>query len=99
MNAVLYSTRQPLTADDPDTALAIARATLLEPYGLDEAGLPVGVQVMAPPMADDRLYRVGAALERIRVGELMGQAPSLAGSMVQQDLVEKDLARKDEVDR
>ena len=69
------------------------------PWCLDEAGLPVGVQVMAPPMADDRLYRVGAALERIRGGELMGQAPSLAGSLVQQDLVEKDLARKDEVDR
>ena len=29
-----------------------------------EDGLPVGVQVMAPPLADDRLYRVGAALER-----------------------------------
>jgi aspartyl-tRNA(Asn)/glutamyl-tRNA(Gln) amidotransferase subunit A len=25
--------------------------------------LPVGLQVMAPPLADDRLYRVGAALE------------------------------------
>jgi aspartyl-tRNA(Asn)/glutamyl-tRNA(Gln) amidotransferase subunit A len=23
----------------------------------------VGLQVMAPPLADDRLYRVGAALE------------------------------------
>jgi aspartyl-tRNA(Asn)/glutamyl-tRNA(Gln) amidotransferase subunit A len=28
-----------------------------------EDGLPVGLQVMAPPLADDRLYRVGAALE------------------------------------
>ncbi|MDR1432616.1 MAG: Asp-tRNA(Asn)/Glu-tRNA(Gln) amidotransferase subunit GatA [Propionibacteriaceae bacterium] len=27
-------------------------------------GMPVGFQVMAPPMADDRLYLVGAALER-----------------------------------
>jgi aspartyl-tRNA(Asn)/glutamyl-tRNA(Gln) amidotransferase subunit A len=26
-------------------------------------GLPVGLQVIAPPLADDRLYRVGAALE------------------------------------
>lgn len=26
--------------------------------------LPVGFQVMAPPLADDRLYLVGAALER-----------------------------------
>ncbi len=34
------------------------------PAGLaDEDGLPVGFQVMAPVMADDRLYRVGAALE------------------------------------
>ncbi|GAA1398358.1 Asp-tRNA(Asn)/Glu-tRNA(Gln) amidotransferase subunit GatA [Luteococcus peritonei] len=51
------------------------------PWGLDEAGLPVGVQVMAPPMADDRLYRVGAALEKARGGELMAQAPALAGSL------------------
>ena len=36
------------------------------PVGLaPEDGLPVGFQVMAPPMADDRLYRVGAALERL----------------------------------
>ena len=35
------------------------------PIGLaPEDGLPVGLQVMAPPMADDRLYLVGAALER-----------------------------------
>ncbi len=35
------------------------------PAGLSpEDGLPVGIQVMAPPLADDRLYRVGAALER-----------------------------------
>ena len=34
------------------------------PCGLaDEDGLPVGLQVMAPAMADDRLYRVGAAAE------------------------------------
>ena len=35
------------------------------PCGLaPEDGLPVGFQVMAPPLADDRVYRVGAALER-----------------------------------
>ena len=35
------------------------------PVGVAPAdGLPVGLQVMAPPMADDRLYLVGAALER-----------------------------------
>ena len=34
------------------------------PVGLaPEDGLPVGLQVMAPPMADDRLYLVGGALE------------------------------------
>lgn len=34
------------------------------PVGLSPAdGLPVGLQIMAPPMADDRLYLVGSALE------------------------------------
>jgi aspartyl-tRNA(Asn)/glutamyl-tRNA(Gln) amidotransferase subunit A len=32
------------------------------PAGLSE-GLPVGLQIMAPTMADDRMYRVAAALE------------------------------------
>ncbi len=52
------------------------------PVGLaPEDGLPVGLQVMAPPLADDRLYRVGAAaqatLERRWGGSLLGQAPDL----------------------
>jgi aspartyl-tRNA(Asn)/glutamyl-tRNA(Gln) amidotransferase subunit A len=34
------------------------------PCGLSDDGLPVGFQVMAPVLADDRLYRVAAALER-----------------------------------
>ena len=34
------------------------------PCGLSDDGLPVGLQVMAPVMADDRLYRVAAAVER-----------------------------------
>jgi aspartyl-tRNA(Asn)/glutamyl-tRNA(Gln) amidotransferase subunit A len=34
------------------------------PCGLSE-GLPVGFQIMAPTMADDRMYRVGAALETV----------------------------------
>ena len=34
------------------------------PCGLaPEDGLPVGLQIMAPVLADDRLYRVGAAIE------------------------------------
>jgi aspartyl-tRNA(Asn)/glutamyl-tRNA(Gln) amidotransferase subunit A len=36
------------------------------PSGLaPEDGLPTGVQVLAPALADDRLYRVGAALESL----------------------------------
>jgi aspartyl-tRNA(Asn)/glutamyl-tRNA(Gln) amidotransferase subunit A len=34
------------------------------PCGLSE-GLPVGLQVMAPTLADDRMYRVAAALETV----------------------------------
>ncbi|MGV0633926.1 Asp-tRNA(Asn)/Glu-tRNA(Gln) amidotransferase subunit GatA [Mycolicibacillus trivialis] len=40
------------------------------PSGLSaDDGLPVGLQIMAPPLADDRLYQVGAAFEAAR-GEL-----------------------------
>jgi aspartyl-tRNA(Asn)/glutamyl-tRNA(Gln) amidotransferase subunit A len=39
-------------------------AALSVPCGLaPEDGLPVGLQIMAPALADDRLYRVGAAVE------------------------------------
>ena len=39
-------------------------AALSVPCGLAaEDGLPVGLQIMAPALADDRLYRVGAAVE------------------------------------
>ena len=53
------------------------------PSGLaDEDGLPAGFQVLAPAMADDRLYRVGAALEAALQerwgGPLLDQAPALA---------------------
>ena len=55
------------------------------PIGLaDEDGLPVGLQIMAPAMADDRLYNVGAALERALLSQwgapLLSQAPELAGA-------------------
>ncbi len=50
------------------------------PCGLSE-GLPVGLQIMAPTMADDRLYRVGAALEAAYLdrwgGPLLASAPDL----------------------
>jgi aspartyl-tRNA(Asn)/glutamyl-tRNA(Gln) amidotransferase subunit A len=55
------------------------------PSGLaDEDGLPAGFQILAPAMADDRLYRVGAALETLLTkkwgGALLDNAPELQGS-------------------
>ena len=54
------------------------------PIGLSETdGMPVGMQVMAPIMADDRVYRVGAALERLLNEKwgapLLAKAPELRG--------------------
>jgi aspartyl-tRNA(Asn)/glutamyl-tRNA(Gln) amidotransferase subunit A len=54
------------------------------PSGLaDEDGLPAGFQILAPAMADDRCYRVGAALEAALLeqwGEpLLAKAPNLPG--------------------
>ncbi|CAA9279330.1 MAG: Aspartyl-tRNA(Asn) amidotransferase subunit A @ Glutamyl-tRNA(Gln) amidotransferase subunit A [uncultured Corynebacteriales bacterium] len=46
------------------------------PSGLSE-GLPVGLQVMAPALADDRCYRVAAALEADHGHPLTQEAPSL----------------------
>ncbi|WP_461000941.1 Asp-tRNA(Asn)/Glu-tRNA(Gln) amidotransferase subunit GatA [Streptomonospora sediminis] len=54
-------------------------AALSVPCGLSpEDGLPVGLQIMAPALADDRTYRVGAAVEAA-VSERDG-GPLLAGS-------------------
>ena len=52
------------------------------PSGLaDEDGLPAGVQILAPATKDDRVYRVGAALESMLAdkwgGLLIHQAPDL----------------------
>jgi aspartyl-tRNA(Asn)/glutamyl-tRNA(Gln) amidotransferase subunit A len=52
------------------------------PCGLaDEDGLPVGLHVMAPVLADDRLYRVGAAVEQAFAsawgGLLLDRVPEL----------------------
>ena len=49
------------------------------PAGLaPEDGLPVGFQVMAPVLGDDRVYRVGAALERLAgTADLCLQVPDL----------------------
>ena len=46
------------------------------PSGLSE-GLPVGLQVMAPALADDRCYRVAAALEADHGHPLTKEAPVL----------------------
>jgi aspartyl-tRNA(Asn)/glutamyl-tRNA(Gln) amidotransferase subunit A len=53
------------------------------PSGLaDEDGLPTGFQILAPAMADDRLYHVGAALEAALLDKwgapLLDKAPALA---------------------
>ena len=55
-------------------------AALSLPIGLaPEDGLPVGLQIMAPVLADDRLYNVGAAVEaqlqRMRGHALLEEAP------------------------
>ena len=55
------------------------------PSGLaDEDGLPAGVQILAPALQDDRVYRVGAALEALLArewgGRLLDQAPALEGT-------------------
>ena len=57
-------------------------AAMSLPIGLaPEDGLPVGLQIMAPPMADDRLYLVGSALETALVDRwghlLIEEAPDL----------------------
>jgi aspartyl-tRNA(Asn)/glutamyl-tRNA(Gln) amidotransferase subunit A len=57
-------------------------AAMSLPCGLaPEDGLPVGLQIVAPALADDRLYRVGAAIEaayQARWGHpLLEEAPSL----------------------
>lgn len=57
-------------------------AAMSLPIGLaPEDGLPVGLQIMAPPMADDRCYLVGAALEAALLDRwghpLLDEAPQL----------------------
>ena len=51
------------------------------PSGLAADGLPTGIQFLAPAMADDRLYNVGAALERMLLDQwgapILSKAPEL----------------------
>jgi aspartyl-tRNA(Asn)/glutamyl-tRNA(Gln) amidotransferase subunit A len=57
-------------------------AAMSLPCGLaPEDGLPVGLQIIAPAMADDRLYRVGAAVEAAFLARwghpILEEAPAL----------------------
>ena len=66
------------------------------PSGLvDEDPLPAGFQVLAPALADDRVYRVGAALEKLLTdkwgGPLLDQAPALATKS--SEAAEKEVVR------
>ncbi|MGH3980515.1 MAG: Asp-tRNA(Asn)/Glu-tRNA(Gln) amidotransferase subunit GatA [Pseudonocardiaceae bacterium] len=61
-------------------------AALSVPCGLSEDdGLPVGLQVMSPPLADDRGYRVAAAYEAARNATdgatLVHRVPELQGAI------------------
>jgi aspartyl-tRNA(Asn)/glutamyl-tRNA(Gln) amidotransferase subunit A len=48
------------------------------PCGLAEDGLPVGLQIMAPVQADDRMYRVAGAVEQaLGTDRLLEQAPQV----------------------
>jgi aspartyl-tRNA(Asn)/glutamyl-tRNA(Gln) amidotransferase subunit A len=61
------------------------------PVGLDDSdGMPVGLQILAPATADDRLYRVGGALEALLAdrwadrwgSRLLDRAPAIAEGAV-----------------
>jgi aspartyl-tRNA(Asn)/glutamyl-tRNA(Gln) amidotransferase subunit A len=44
-------------------------AALSVPFGTGEGGLPVGVQVMAPALGEETMFRVAGVLERSRIEE------------------------------
>jgi len=81
-------------ADDPVAMYKADLATLPSslyggpamslPAGLGDDDLPVGLQIMAPVQADERVYRVGAALEAALTqrwgGGLLDRAPALVPS-------------------
>jgi aspartyl-tRNA(Asn)/glutamyl-tRNA(Gln) amidotransferase subunit A len=82
-------------ADDPVAMYKADLATLPSslyggpamslPVGLGDDDLPVGLQIMAPVQADDRVYRVGAALEAALLDRwgapLLASAPVLTGTV------------------
>lgn len=59
------------------------------PSGLSDDGLPVGFQILAPAKADDRMYRVGAALESALLtawgGPLLDRAPALPTATIEKE--------------
>ncbi|GAA0280133.1 Asp-tRNA(Asn)/Glu-tRNA(Gln) amidotransferase subunit GatA [Cryptosporangium japonicum] len=58
-------------------AISVPAGTAKAPGG--DRDLPVGLQIMAPALADDRCYRVAAAVEAA-LGVLADRAPALEGS-------------------
>ena len=56
-------------------------AAMSVPCGRSDDGLPVGLQVMAPALADDRMYRLAAAVEAALLEQwsrpLLAEAPAL----------------------
>ena len=51
------------------------------PVGLDRAGMPVGLQLIAPAWAEERLLAIALAAERVlgTAAERLGTPPMLAG--------------------
>lgn len=80
-----------LHSDVATTAANLAGAPAMSvPVGLGDENLPVGLQIIAPQLADDRMYRVGAALETTlqeRWGApLLAQLPELGQLKVEVSL-------------
>ncbi|HEX2154569.1 MAG TPA: Asp-tRNA(Asn)/Glu-tRNA(Gln) amidotransferase subunit GatA [Acidimicrobiia bacterium] len=48
------------------------------PVGLDESGLPIGLQVMAPPLGEEKMFAVGAEVERRAGFSAMPQVGAMA---------------------
>ena len=67
------------TTSPPSPPTSPACPGISVPSGLaDEDGLPAGVQILAPALADDRVYRVGAAA-RGAAGEAVGRPAARPG--------------------
>ena len=67
--------------DDPGATSPARRRCRCRSGLAPEDGLPVGLQIMAPALADDRLYRVGAALEAAAASTAGARRCSLAPAL------------------